>query len=92
MKTLHLKAAVAMLSMFALFATSSCNGRQQNSGIESDIENPSTSPDTVKGYKDRSTKDKDSLNDKNDSRRMSDGKDSIAGEVTPPNAAEQDKQ
>ena len=92
MKTLILTTFAAVLSAVAILTAASCNSRQPNSGIESDIENPATSADTVTSYKDGSSRDSDSMNIKNNSQRMSDGKDSVAGEVTPPNASEQDRQ
>ncbi|MNE48281.1 hypothetical protein D3C80_1427340 [compost metagenome] len=88
MKNSFLKNIAAVL--FASICLMSCNTRNsEGDGIESDIENPSTSADsaTSGGHSGRS---QDTSRLKNvDASRLSDGKDSVTGEVTPPNAKDQ---
>lgn len=76
-----------------LFATAiaiSCNSKTKTEGdIESNIENPPTSQDSVVPNMQTDAK-SDTATLKNvDASRMSNGKDSVKGEVTPPNANEQ---
>lgn len=78
-------AAFAIICVMAI----SCNNKTTQDGIESDIENPATSQDSVTSNQ-QSQNNVDSTSIKiNDASRMSNGKDSVTGEVTPPNAKEQ---
>ncbi|MDQ7962011.1 MULTISPECIES: hypothetical protein [Flavobacterium] len=71
---------ICLLLIF--YSIVSCNRRKD--GIESDIKNPPTSADTVLP----ATKPEgDSI--QNDASRLSTGKDSVKGEITPPNAKNQ---
>ncbi|HEU4496355.1 MAG TPA: hypothetical protein VFR70_04825 [Flavobacterium sp.] len=80
----------SVLLFSAALALQSCNSKSGN--IESDIENPATSQENGSPAG-GGTAGGDTLqnNDqsRNDAMRMSDGKDSVDGEVTPPNAKEQ---
>jgi len=88
MKISILKNMMALLfaSVFAI----ACNSKTETEGgIESDIENPPTSQDSVSSYKDSGSKGDTANMKKVDATRMSDGKDSVKGEITPPNAQKQ---
>ena len=78
------------VALFAATCLVSCNTRNsEGDGIEPDIENPSTSAGsaTSGGHSGGS---QDTSHLKNvDASRLSDGKDSVTGEVTPPNAKDQ---
>jgi len=76
--------------LFATAMTISCNNKTETeAGIESDIENSPTSQDSVEPDMQTGAK-SDTATLKNvDASRMSNGKDSVKGEVTPPNANEQ---
>jgi len=88
MKNRTLKNLFLLFTLTAM--VTACNSKTETeAGIESNIENPPTSQDTVTDYKSPSSKDKDSKAlETNDATRMSDGKDSVKGEVTPPNVTE----
>jgi len=88
MKITILKNMMALL--FASVCAISCNSRTETEGgIESDIENPPTSQDSVTSYKNTESVGDTANMKKVDATRMSDGKDSVTGEVTPPNAQKQ---
>ena len=82
MKNLNFKTVFAILSIS--LAIVSCNSKN---GTGSDIENPETSQDTISNN--TSSAEKDSTLKNVDATRMSDGKDSVTGEVTPPNVKEE---
>ena len=75
--------------LFASAIAIACNNKTAQDGIEPDIENPPSSQDSSKpdaqagGSSDAAT-----LRNV-DASRMPSGKDSVKGEVTPPNAKEQ---
>lgn len=88
MKNSFLKNTAAML--FASLCFASCNTRNsEGDGIESDIENPSTSTDSVTAAGTSGNSQDTSHLKSVDATRLSDGKDSVEGEITPPNAKEQ---
>jgi len=71
----------ASLTFFA--CSSKTNNESDSSGKESNIENPATTEDSIVPDAD-SRELKNSKNDSlNDATRLSDGKDSVKGEVTP---------
>ncbi|QRY55486.1 hypothetical protein [Sphingobacterium siyangense] len=82
MKSLSITKSLCLVLAYMVLA--SCNS---NTGrhIESDIENPKTSADTVQA---EMSTENGAVPD-NDASRLSDGKDSVDGEVTPPNVKEQ---
>lgn len=82
MKNLNFKTVFAILSIS--LAILSCNSKNATG---SDIENPETSQDTISNN--TSSAEKDSTLKNVDATRMSDGKDSVTGEVTPPNVKEE---
>lgn len=82
MKTLHLT-----LLLFTIAIMSSCNSKK--SDTESSIENSETSVENATEYEEGTARNTDSMIINNNSQRMSDGKDSVEGEVTPPNASKQ---
>lgn len=88
MKNSFLKYIASVL--FVCFFLLSCNTRNsEGDGIESDIENPSTSTDSVSSAR-ASGNSQDTSQIKNvDASRLSDGKDSVSGEITPPNVKDQ---
>ena len=75
----RLPTAIALVVSLAFLA---CNSR--NTDIEASIENPATSQEeatTSTAKTSNGTKEGDTIND---ATRLSDGKDSVKGEVTPP--------
>jgi len=84
MKKSILKSTIAMIFV-AMLAVSCNKTNTTESDMESDIENATTSQDSI-----TSDTSSDTANLKNvDATRLSNGKDSVNGEVTPPNAREQ---
>lgn len=84
MKTLTKIAAGFIVAL----AFQSCKGSGSEGDVESNIDNPPTSQE-VSPAEDTSSGDTTNPASKNDAMRMSHGKDSLDGEVTPPNANEQ---
>lgn len=88
MKNSLLKNIAAVL--FASIFLVSCNTRNsEGDGIESDIENPSTSSDSATPVGPTGNSQDTSQFKNVDASRLSDGKDSVSGEVTPPNVKDQ---
>lgn len=87
MKYKFLKNIAALL--FASAIAIACNNKTAQDGIGPDIENPPSSQDSLQpGYQAGGSSDSATLKNA-DASRMSGGKDSVKGEVTPPNAKEQ---
>jgi len=82
MKTLSFTKGLCLV--FVLMVLAACNTKTERN-IQSDIENPKTSNDTVEAE----TSTENGAVPDNDASELSDGKDSIDGEVTPPNAKDQ---
>ena len=80
----------SLLAFTLALALQSCNGKGNEGNMESELENTSSAegaPATSANTLNDTTAKQDSL--KNDATKMSNGKDSVQGEVTPPNANKQ---